>query len=214
LTAVIFDLDGTLVDSQHAIAASLRHVLRQCGRRNADDEDLRWALGPPLPDVMRRLLHSTDPVEIAQAVGLYRAHHLSVCVTHATIYPGIPDVLGGLTESGYRLFVATSKLRTIAEHILRHFSLSQHLDLSAGQTGRPFRDEERTYRPCCSGTRARSARDSHGGRPRDDILGARAHGIRSVAVAYGYGDRAELNAAGPDAICNQPEQLPAMLAGF
>ncbi len=215
MTAVIFDLDGTLVDSQRAIAASLRHVLHECGRRGADNEDLRWAFGPPLPDVMRRLLNSSNPAEITRAIGIYRAHHRSVCVTHATVYPGIPDVLGGLAASGCRLFVATSKLRTVAEKVLGHFDLSPYLASVSGSEldGRLGTKTEvighvvRMHRL--------DARDTvMVGDRADDILGARAHDIRSVAVAYGYGDRGELEAARPNMICNRPDQLLDALAGL
>jgi phosphoglycolate phosphatase len=62
--AVLFDLDGTLVDSAPAILSSLRHVERTLGC--PPDADLRWALGPPLADIMRRLLNTDDPEHIAQ----------------------------------------------------------------------------------------------------------------------------------------------------
>jgi len=212
LTAVIFDLDGTLVDSQRAITASLRYVLRQCGREKADDDGLRWALGPPLQTVMRRLLNTTDPAEITRAVVLYRAHHPTVFFTHAMLYPGIPDVLDGLTEAGCRLFVATSKLRTVADHVLTYFGVRRPFESVSGSE----LDGQFSTKAAVIGHVVRTYRlNPHDtvmvGDRADDILGARAHDIRSVAVAYGYGDRAELEAAGPDEICDHPEQLPAML---
>jgi phosphoglycolate phosphatase len=107
---VIFDLDGTLVDSREAIIASLRHVQRQCGLECSTADSLQWALGPPLSDIMRRLLNSSDDAQIARAVAIYREHHPSVCVNQAALYPGIHDAVRGLADMGHQLFVATSKL--------------------------------------------------------------------------------------------------------
>ena len=120
--AIIFDLDGTLVDSRPAIVASLRHTQRRCGIEIDADDDLRWALGPPLGDIMKRLLRTDDEASIAGGVAAYREHHPSVCLTHSRCYPGIHEALAELTTTS-TLFVGTSKLESVALSVIDHFRL-------------------------------------------------------------------------------------------
>jgi phosphoglycolate phosphatase len=120
---IVFDLDGTLIDSRGAILASLRHVQMQGGLQRSCDEELQWALGPPLRDIMCRLLKSNDPGLIEDAVTTYREHHPSVCLTHARPYAGIAGALARLRDAGCALYVCTSKLETISRRVLEHFNL-------------------------------------------------------------------------------------------
>jgi len=210
--AVIFALDGTLVDSQRAIIASLRYVQRECGLPCSSDEDLRWALGPPLSEIMGRLLHSTNSTEIASAVAIYRTHHPSVCLTHAVVYEGIPVALHHLNESGYRLFVATSKLATIAQKVLGHFNLIQRFDgICGSESDGRFSQKTEAIAHLVRAYQLEPSTTLMVGDREHDITGARANGIRSVAVMYGYGTRQELEAANPDVICEFPGELVGLL---
>jgi phosphoglycolate phosphatase len=212
VTAVIFDLDGTLVDSQRAITASLRHVQRECGLACSIDQDLRWALGPPLKEIMSRLLDSTDDMEIGRAMAIYRAHNASVCLTQAAVYEGIPASLQQLNASGCRLFVATSKLAAVAHEVLDYFDLTRSFEGICGseQDGRFSQKTESIAHLLRTHELKPSATVMVGDRAHD-IIGARACGIRSVGVTYGYGSRQELEGAGPDVICEHPRELPSLL---
>src|SRR5438105_1707847 len=117
---VIFDVDGTLVDSRPAIVASIRHVQTRRGMKPSDSDELRWALGPPLADVMRRLLPGADDAAIAEAVATYREHNALVCTAKATLYEGIRSALAELAVSGYTLKGFFRSPPTVSNFEVRH----------------------------------------------------------------------------------------------
>lgn len=212
MASILFDLDGTLVDSRAAIFASLHHVQRQWGLPCAPTDSLQWGLGPPLDDIMRRLLNSCDEAQIARAVAVYREHHPSVCVTHAAVYGGIRDALRGLADLGHQLFVATSKLGTVADLVLEHFKLRACFEGVYGSEldGRLSRKVDVIRHVLCTHQLDVTTTVMVGDREHD-VLGARANCIRAIAVTYGYGSLEELRGAGPDAMCERPEQLICLM---
>src|SRR4051794_9407183 len=88
---VLFDLDGTLIDSRPGILAGLRHTLRQLGHELPTEPDLDWAIGPPLADVMARLLTTVGDPRVESAVASYREWYGAVGLFDARPYPGVPE---------------------------------------------------------------------------------------------------------------------------
>ncbi len=216
-SSVLFDLDGTLTDSAPGIFRSTRYALE---RLNASDgverpipreSELRWIVGPPLLDSFAKLVGDD---KAATMLALYRERYAEIGMFENTVYPGIVDALEALKASGYRLFVATSKLETSARPILEHFRLAGYF--------------EAIYGSQADGTRAAKGdllaylieRErlviSDGvvmiGDRKHDALGARAVGIGSIGVLWGYGDAPELTAAGADPLIEAPAQIPAAVA--
>ncbi len=208
VSAVLFDLDGTLINSQRAIIATLRHVQREHGVPESPEQDLRWALGPPLRDIVRRLLATTDPDVVERATAMYREHHPSVCYTHAAVYPGIEPALRAFVASGHRLFVATSKLESLACDLVAHFGLASAFDGICGSdlAGRRSAKTD-IVAEILRAARLDAADTLMVGDRAHDIIGAKVNGVRAIAVTYGYGDRAELDAAGPDLLCDSPADI-------
>jgi phosphoglycolate phosphatase len=209
---IIFDLDGTLIDSRPAILASLRHVQTQGGLQRSSDDELQWALGPPLRDIMCRLLKSNDPGLIEHAVATYREHHPSVCLTHARPYAGIARALARLHDAGCALYVCTSKLETISRRVLEHFNLitsfrAVHGSDPAGLVAR----KDALLRTLIDREHLDAARTVMVGDREQDISAARSVGMRTCAVTYGYASLGELEAAGPDLLCDSPAELPRVL---
>jgi len=208
--AIIFDLDGTLVDSSPAIHATLRHI-QTIHRLEVDPaDDLRWALGPPLADVMQRLIGGADPARISAAVSAYRAHHAGVCVSHASVYPGIEEALARLSAEGCPLFVGTSKLAAVATRVLGAFGLTPFFRSIYGSDadGRLAPKAALVHHILDAERMTADAAIMIGDRDHD-VIGAHANGVRCIGVAWGYGTREELEAAGADAICDRPPDLPS-----
>lgn len=209
---IIFDLDGTLVDSRPAILSSLRHVQAHHGVRPADDDDLQWALGPPLREIMSRLLDTEDVLTIDKGVATYRAHHVSVCVSHASPFSGIREALVQLRKSGRTLFVCTSKLEQVARRVLEHFNLAHYFrDVYGSDLDGRLACKEDLLRALLGREHVDPARSVMVGDREHDVIGARAVGMRACAVTYGYGSAAEIEAAKADWLCDSPAQLPEVL---
>jgi phosphoglycolate phosphatase len=204
--SVLFDLDGTLTDPFIGITSSIQHALRQMGHEPPASEELRRYIGPPLQANFMEMLG--DEALAAQAVGFYRERYGDVGKFENELIPGIADVLQTMTNAGYTLFVATSKLETYSIDIIDHFGLS------------PF--FRRVYGSALDGSRAdkgeliRHIVRTEGLDPQQTVMigdrlhdahGAAVNDIRAVGVLWGFGDRAELEGAGAARIAASPAEL-------
>jgi phosphoglycolate phosphatase len=204
--SVLFDLDGTLTDPFIGITSSIQHALRQMGHEPPASEELRRYIGPPLQANFMEMLG--DEALAAQAVGFYRERYGDVGKFENELIPGITDVLQTMTNAGYTLFVATSKLETYSIDIIDHFGLS------------PF--FRRVYGSALDGSRAdkgeliRHIVRTEGLDPQQTVMigdrlhdahGAARNDIRAVGVLWGFGDRAELEGAGAARIAASPAEL-------
>ena len=204
---VFFDLDGTLTDSSAGIIGSVHHALRRAGLP-VPEEDLAWLIGPPIQESLTTLVGAEGH---AQVFANYRERYDEVGWRENEPYAGIGELLDELAGSGHTLYVATAKPRVFAERILEHADLRRHFSRVFGSE----LDGVRTRKD----ELLRWARREFGidgpavmvGDRRYDIEGARANGMRSVGVTWGFGSRRELEDAGADAIVDRPGLVPTVL---
>lgn len=213
--AALFDLDGTLLESGTAIAASLRHAMAALGYGLDPAEDLSWAVGPPLADVVARLLMPFGDARHAEAMALYRARFEAGGLFEAALYPGIPAVLDAFRAADWRLFVATSKHTEVALRLLRHFGLIDRFEAVYGsdEDGVLAEKPELIAHILAREALAPAATLMLGDR-RFDVSGAHANGLRAIGVLWGYGGREELEQAGADALALAPEELLGAAVGL
>lgn len=203
--SILFDLDGTLTDSGEGIINCAAPALEHFGIPIPQRDALRVFVGPPLHDTFRQFGVPEDQVD--EAIRIYRSRYVPIGKFENTPYPGIRELLEKLRAQGHRLFVATSKPEDMSVEILEHFDLARFFDRICG----------------ASLDRSRSSKDAviayllqqHGageqmvmvGDTVFDILGAAAHGIPAVGVAWGYGSVEEMEKAGAAAIATTMEEL-------
>lgn len=209
---IIFDLDGTLIDSRPGIFAGLAHAMMRLKLPPPDPIGLEWAIGPPLENVMRDLLVPHGDDRVAQAVSYYRQYYASVGLYNARPYDGIPELLEELRSRGHALFIGTSKLAPFAETVLAHFGLSQYLSEihGANPDGR-HRDKAELFGHilefhCLKPSETVVVGDRH-----FDVVGAIACGLTVVGVTYGYGGIEELKTAGAGVFADSPAELRRIL---
>jgi phosphoglycolate phosphatase len=213
LGAVLFDLDGTLTNPFVGITSSMQHALRQMGREPPLPEDLRCHIGPPLQATFLEIFG--DEAMAAQALGFYRARYGDVGKFENELIPGITDALQSMTDAGYTLFVATSKLESYSIDIVDHFGLTRF-----------FR---RVHGSALDGSRAdkgeliRHILQTEGLDPQQTVMigdrlhdahGAARNDVRTIGVLWGFGDRAELEGAGAARIAASPVELPEMVGAM
>lgn len=211
---LLFDLDGTITDSQPGITRSAAYALERFGIHIDDPDSLTFFVGPPLHDsFMEHYGFSSE--EAVRAVEAYREYYRDKGIFENEVYPGIPELLADLNDAGYTVILATSKPAVFANRILEHFSLSEHFYRVSGAelSGvRNNKDEVIEYALEISGIEDRGQCVMIGDR-KHDILGAKKTGLESIGVLYGYGDRAELESAGADRIVKGVEDLRRLLLG-
>ena len=203
--ALFFDLDGTLTDSGEGIINCATLALEHFGLTVPSREEMGVFVGPPLDQTFLKFGVPADKTD--EAIKVFRSRYLVVGKFENTPYPGIREVLDTLKSQGYRLFVATSKPETTAIEILNKFELAQYFEVICGatfDTNRVHKADVIAYLLDQIGT------------PDDilmvgdtefDVLGAAAHGIKTIGVSWGYGKVEAMEQAGAAAIAHSMDEL-------
>lgn len=211
-TAVLFDLDGTIVDSAPGITSTLAATFEALGLPVPSPAELLTYVGPPLLDSFRELA-GFDEALSQRALDIYRGIYLEHGVYDASAYPGIHRVLRAVRDAGLPLSLATSKPERPARHVLEHFDLIRYFDeltgASADETRSAKEDVIAEALRRLSADGADLTRTIMVGDRIHDIEGARANGIPTVYVTWGYGSPAE--SAGALEIVHDMEELSTAL---
>lgn len=205
---VLFDLDGTLTDSEQGIINSIEYALKKYEIKVKSKADLRKFLGPPLKDSFKQFCGFSEE-KAEQAVEIYREYFREWGIFENNVYDGIVELLEMLKAQNKKLIVATSKPEPFTYRILEHFDLLKYFDFVAGSNmdnTRCKKDEVISYAlNSCSITDLQSAVMI--GDREHDIIGANKVGIASIGVLYGYGNLQELEAAGATHIAKNPREI-------
>lgn len=202
---ILFDLDGTLTDSGEGIINCALLALNHYGIEIENRETLRVFVGPPLVDSFIKF--GVPAEEAENAVEIYRSRYIPIGKFENSPYPGIEHLLARLKADGHKLCVATSKPEGMSKDILAHFGLDKYFDIICGasmDTSRSSKDAVIAY------LLEQTGRDPHTvmvGDTKFDVLGAKAHGIPTVGVSWGYGEVADMVDAGAIAVVDTMEEL-------
>jgi phosphoglycolate phosphatase len=198
-TAVLFDMDGTLIDTPAGILRVLNEVLTEAGM-SVPDNQVRATIGRPLVASFASLLTLPDNhPDVAHAVTRFRQMFTDVVIPNATklVFPGVLELLAGLRAQGRALAVVTSKIRRSAEELLSAAGLLDSFDVivchDMAERGKPH--------PDLALLAATELRKSTGqcvvvGDAVDDVRMAVAAGIAAYGVSYGVASRKELEEGG------------------
>jgi pyrophosphatase PpaX len=202
---VLFDLDGTVVDSGSIILASMRHATREVLGREYEDVELMQAVGGPGLEAQMEVF---APDRVDELVRVYRTHNeplhgeLEACA-------GMEDVLVRLHEEGRRLGVVTAKRRATVELAFARVPLGHLFEAVVGgdETERHKPDPEPLLLAACR-MNADPLETAYVGDSPFDIRAAKAAGMHAIAVSWGrIHDRARLEREEPDAIVDSAEEL-------
>lgn len=212
---LLFDLDGTLTDPGVGITTCVQYALQSFGIEEPDLSQLEPFIGPPLKDSFKEF-YNMDEEQAEAAVAKYRERFQDTGIFENEVYKGIPEMLRLLQSKGFYLAVASSKPTVYVERILEHFDLRKYFCVVVGSEldgTRVNKDEVVkealnrlfAYKPI------QYSQVYMIGDRKFDIEGAKALGVESVGVAYGYGDIEELKAAKADYIVRSVEELQKFL---
>lgn len=209
--AIVFDLDGVLVDSRVPISKSISYALQAHGLPQPRLDQLERFIGPPLTAAFSELVgHPPDSPLVLACLASYRERYREASLRETTVFPGIPEALAALASS-HRLAVATSKPLAFAEPLLAALDLRASFKHVAGPDLDVHREDKKTtIRRALSALHARQA--VMVGDRSFDILGAHACGLPAIGVSWGIGDVNELTVAGADCIVDDPSELPAAIS--
>lgn len=212
---ILFDLDGTLTDPAEGITKAVETALNHFGITVEDRTSLNKFIGPPLDESFPEFYGFT-PEQTREATAVFREYFGRQGWLENVPYPGIDKLLGDLKAAGKRLVIATSKPEEFAVRIMNHFGLARYMDVIAGapmdnQEGAKKANVIRDALRRCGLEDLTSA--VMVGDRRHDVAGGHAVGVQVIGVLYGYGDRAEHEAAGADFIAEDIPALEKLLLG-
>ncbi len=210
--AVLFDLDGTLTNPFEGITNSIRYAFERLGRPIPAAQDLKWCIGPPLQSCVETLFATDGDTVRREAIRLYRERYATIGIRENRVIDGIPEILETLADQGFFLSVATSKITTFTLDILEHFDLRRYFDAVHGAEldGTNSRKED-LVRHILDTEGLEAARTVMVGDRMHDVAGARANGVATIGVLWGYGDREELEDAGAVAIAAEPGEIAGLV---
>ena len=203
--AIFFDLDGTLTDSGEGIINCAALALEHFGLPVPSREEMRVFVGPPLDQTFIKFGVPADKTD--EAIDVFRSRYIPIGKFENHPYPGIHETLKILKAQGHRLFVATSKPEETALEVLEKFELTEYFEQICGATMDNSRCHKADVIANLQGQVGDISKAIMVGDTQLDVLGAAAHGIPTIGVAWGYGEVKDMQAAGAARIVYTMDEL-------
>lgn len=209
---ILFDLDGTLLNTEEGISKCVRYALEKFGIQESDQKKIRRFIGPPLFDSFQREYGFSEE-DSWKAVAYYRERYDDVGVWECELYPKIEETLQKLQEKGYRIGVASSKPEKFCPLLLEHFGIAKYFEViggaaSDGKAGskaavltevlKRFEVTDRSEVVLIGDTRY-------------DALGAKEVGVDCIGITYGFEPDVDSMRAAGAYICDTLEEVAAHL---
>lgn len=206
--AVVFDLDGTFIDSTEAIVASFFHAFDTLGEPRPPRDAIVASIGHILEDQFA-LFTQTDPHRCA---AIYREYYGQICNEVTTLMPGAQSAVARLSAAGLGLGFATSKRRAFAEQILAHLGVLDSFTARVGpdDVARPKPDPECVHR-ALEQLGVAAAEAVFIGDTLFDLDACAAAGVDCIAVTTGYDTRETLEGRGPLAVVDSLDEVTALV---
>ena len=207
----LFDLDGTLIDSELGIFSCIRHALVQMQVPAPAPEALRDWIGPPLHQGFAALMDN-DAAKVTAAIGHYHDRFTAIGWREHAVYPGLAPLIEGLQAAGHQLAVVTSKPRLHALPIVESLPFGAAFQHVYGpEPGNPHCEKASMIAAALADFQTAPQHAVMIGDRRFDIEGAVANRVRGFGVLWGFGSREELTLAGATAIANDPGELTGFI---
>ncbi len=208
---VLFDLDGTMIDSRPGILEGVAHALCRMGIKIKPTEVTTNVIGPPLFDAFHNY-YGLSEKDATQAVAFYREYYKQGALFNNILYGGILPMLASLKGVGLSLYLATGKPLCFSRPICERFGIAPFMtDFFATELDGRFADKPSLLAHVLRCTGQDAADGVMVGDRRYDIEGASANGMDSVGVLWGFGGEEELRKAGATHLAATAEELAKII---
>jgi len=210
IDTILFDLDGTLIDSSEGVVCSFNYVFRRIGVPIPDPSEIKATIGYPLHESFRRFTDH-DPDECYR---LFQEKAGEVLIPSAILLPGVEDTVRHLFERGYRLGVATTKNRSHLVGILDRLDIARYFqDVSGGDEVKHVKPDPEILLLTLRKFGQTSATSAYVGDTVLDIRAARGAGMTAISVLGGTSSREEIEEETPDVVLDNIRGLNDMFEG-
>ena len=206
LSAIFFDLDGTLVDSSIGIHNGFTYTFEQLGVPSPDAKTIRSFMGPPLETSFSSCLPAN---QIELAIQLYRSYYKEKGMYEAQLFPQIKDLLTELAQQ-YPVYITTTKNTPTAVHMTSNFGIDHFFDGIHGSSPQALHKAD-VIRQALTAHNLAPENVVIVGDTKYDMIGAQETGIKKLAVTWGFGDVEDLMTYQPDWVAHQPTDILCQL---
>lgn len=205
---VIFDLDGTLLNTIADLGDACNYALRTLGYSEHALATYNYMVGNGVRKLIERAEPDADPATVEKLLALFREYYDEHCIDRTKPYPGIPELLADLTDSGVSIAVATNKYQAAVDKIIGHFFPDVPFVAVMGQVeDRPIKPDPSIAFAILNQHPTQKAEVLFVGDSAVDIETARRACVESVGVTWGFRPASELRGAYADHIVNTSAEI-------
>ena len=204
ISAIFFDLDGTLVDSSIGIHNGFTYTFEQLGVTSPDAKTIRGFMGPPLESSFATCLPKE---QISEAVQIYRSYYKAKGIHEAQLFPQIIELLQELSKN-YPLYITTTKNTPTAQDMTKNLGIHHFFDDIYGSSPEAPHKAD-VIRQALQAHQLAPQQAIIIGDTKFDMLGAQETGIQKLAVTWGFGDQSDLLNYQPDYMAHKPSDVLA-----
>ena len=209
----LFDFDGTIADTARGVLGCSAEALEYMGYTVPPDDTMRLFMGPPIGWAMKTLAHVKEE-DVEETVAEFRKRYRAGGMFRCSVYEGMESLLQAANEAGHVTAIVSSKPEPFVNTITEHLHIREYFACIAGAAMQEkMADKANNIRRAMdiTGYTGRNDEVVMIGDRLYDIDGAKACGIASIGVTYGYGTREELEEAGAGRIAESVSELQEML---
>ncbi|MDR2436614.1 MAG: HAD-IA family hydrolase [Endomicrobium sp.] len=203
---LIYDLDGTLVDSLGDIASSVNLVRKEKGFDNLSLKQVRSYLGNGLKDLVSKAILGKGEKFKQEVAGSFKSHYEKCMLDTTVMFSGVKEMLESLKDK--KKAILTNKNEVYAKDIVRYLGVSDYfVEIWGGDTLDVRKPDPKTILELVKKTKSNLSKTVMIGDSSNDFLVAKAAGVASIAVSYGYCDFKQIESYKPNFIVKRPQEI-------
>jgi phosphoglycolate phosphatase len=208
IKGVLFDLDGTLLDTSAGILSSVRYTLERLDIQQLPKKTLLKFVGPPIQCSLMQYVGLNEQ-QAQEGANIFRSYYKDYALYEASLYPGIHQLLTKLKDNGVKIGVATYKREDYAIDLLKHFGIADFCDVMHGADNENKLTKADIVSNCISELNESKSNVVLIGDTAHDAMGAYDAGVGFIAVTWGFGyhPQEEPSDYPYKAVANDVEQL-------
>ncbi len=212
IDALLFDLDGTLVDSRRDLAFSVQHLQKHYGAPRNSDQEVAAFVGDGVIKLVQRALPKLPPSDLEEAIITFKKFYREHCLDHTRVYPGVRETLQHFRRK--KMAVVTNKPVRVSGYMLEELGLSRFVDVLIGGDSLP--EKKPDPEPVLNALRTLGISDGKravmvGDGP-NDVQAGKAAGTRTCGIISNIGDYKKLMYSRPDFVIGRMKKLMRIFA--